>query len=244
VLSLGTLPLANALLTPEQLHQPEATYLLDLVFCPQCTLVQITETVSPEKLFREYLYFSSFSDTILQHAQENAHRLINSRGLNAESLVVEVGSNDGYLLQYFVRKGIPVLGIEPAQNVAEASEAKGVRTVCEFFGSGLASRLREEGPLVDVVITNNVLAHAADLNDFVEGVRILLNDTGIVVIEVPYAKDLIDRCEFDTIYHEHLCYFSLTALDRLFQRHGMVLTDVERIPIHGGVVAHLRRSRR
>jgi len=234
VVSLGRMPLANALLTSEQLGQPEPTYPLDLVFCPHCALVQITETVPPEKLFREYLYFSSFSDTVLRNAQEIVERLIPSRRLGKNSLVVEVASNDGYLLQYYHRQGIPVLGIEPAVNVARVAEERGIRTLCEFFGEGLAQQLREQGVQADVFHAHNVLAHVADLNGFVEGMRVLLKDDGVVVIEVPYVKDLIDRCEFDTIYHEHLCYFSLTALDRLFWRHGLVIQDVERIPIHGG----------
>jgi SAM-dependent methyltransferase len=246
ILSLGRMPLANALLTAEQLNQPEPTYPLDLAFCSQCTLVQITETVPPEKLFREYLYFSSFSDTMLRHAQEIAYRLIESQGLNEKSLVVELGSNDGYLLQYFVTKKIPVLGIEPAQNVANVAEAKGVRTLCEFFGRKLARELREKGQTADVIIANNVLAHVADLNGFIDGIRVLLKDEGVTVIEVPYVKDLIDHYEFDTIYHEHLCYFSLTSLDYLFKRHGLILFDVERIPIHGGslrlFVVHQGRS--
>jgi SAM-dependent methyltransferase len=234
ILSLGRMPLANALLTAEQLNQPEPTYPLELAFCPQCTLVQITETVPPEKLFSEYLYFSSFSDTMLRHAQEIAYRLIESWGLNEKSLVVELASNDGYLLQYFVEKGIPVLGIEPAKNVAIVAEAKGIRTLCEFFGGKLAHELREQGQGADVIIANNVLAHVADLNGFIDGIRVLLKDDGVTVIEVPYVKDLIDHYEFDTIYHEHLCYFSLTSLDCLFKRHGLILFDVERIPIHGG----------
>lgn len=234
VLSLGRMPLANSLLTMEQLNQREATYPLELAFCQKCTLVQITETVPPEKLFREYLYFSSFSDTMLQHAKDIAHRLIESRHLDTRSLVVELGSNDGYLLQYFVAKGIPVLGIEPARNVAEVAQAKGVRTLCEFFGERLAQEWCEQGQRADVIIANNVLAHVADLNGFVEGIHILLKEEGIAVIEVPYVKDMIDRCEFDTIYHEHLRYYSLTALDRLFRQHRLVLADVERLPIHGG----------
>lgn len=234
VLSLGRMALANALLTAEELHQPELTYPLELAFCSQCTLVQITETVPPEKLFRDYLYFSSFSETMLRHAKEIAHRLIESRGLNAGSLVVELGSNDGYLLQYFVAKGIPVLGIEPAQNVAKVAQERGVRTISEFFGERLAHQLRERGQCADVVIANNVLAHVADLNGFLEGIHILLKGRGLAIIEVPYVKDLIDRCEFDTIYHEHLCYYSLTALDHIFRRHRLHLADVERIAIHGG----------
>jgi C-methyltransferase C-terminal domain/Putative zinc binding domain/Methyltransferase domain len=235
ILSLGRTPLANALLTLEQLGQPEPTYPLDLVFCPHCALVQITETVPPEKLFREYLYFSSFSDAVLRHAEALVGQLIPSRQLNSNSLAVEVASNDGYLLQNYKRANVPVLGIEPAVNIARvAREERGIPTICEFFGSALARRLVDDGKRADVVHANNVLAHVADLNGFVEGIWVLLHDDGVAVIEVPYVKDLMDRCEFDTIYHEHLCYFSLTALARLFQRHGLTVADVERIPIHGG----------
>ncbi len=235
ILPLGKMPLANSLLTREQLDEPEAVYPLDLAFCCRCTLVQLMETVSPEKLFRDYLYFSSFSDTMLQHAKELVARLIPSRDLDGKSLVVEVASNDGYLLQYYHRRGIPVLGIEPAVNIARvAQEERGIRTLCEFFGEGLAQQLRQRGERADVIHAHNVLAHVADLNGFVRGIQMLLKDDGLAVIEVPYVIDLIDHCEFDTIYHEHLCYFSLTALDRLFQRHSLVIQDVERIPIHGG----------
>jgi len=235
VLSFGEMPLANALLTAEQLSQPEQTYPLDLAFCQCCALVQLTETVSPEKLFREYLYFSSFSDSMLHHAQELVERLIPLRRLHGDSLVVEVASNDGYLLQYYKRAGIPVLGIEPAMNVAHvARERHGIPTLCEYFGEMLAPQLRQQGKRADVIHAHNVLAHVGDLNGFVKGIELVLKDDGVAVIEVPYVKDLIDRCEFDTIYHEHLCYFSLTALDRLVRRHGLIVVDVERIPIHGG----------
>lgn len=234
ILSLGKMPLANALLTVEELDRPEPTYPLDLVFCPHCTLLQITETVPPELLFREYLYFSSFSDTVLKNAHKIVERLIAKQGLNHGSLVVEIASNDGYLLQFYRQKGIPVLGIEPALNVARVAEERGVRTLCEFFSEGLARQLREQGIEADVIHAHNVLAHVADLNGFLEGIRLLLKDNGIAVIEVPYVKDLIDHCEFDTIYHEHLCYYSLTALNYLFERHKLITQDVERIPIHGG----------
>jgi SAM-dependent methyltransferase len=228
-------PLANALLTPEQLEEPEPTYPLDLAFCSHCTLVQITETVPPEKLFREYLYFSSFSETLLHHVQDLVGQLIVSRRLDSHNLVVEVASNDGYLLQYYKQAGISVLGIEPAVNVARvAQEQHGIPTLCEFFGETLARQLREQGRQADVIHAHNVLAHVADLNGFVKGIELLLKDDGVVVIEVPYVKDLMDRVEFDTIYHEHLCYFSLTTLERLFRRHRLIIQDVERIPIHGG----------
>ncbi|CAN5858532.1 class I SAM-dependent methyltransferase [soil metagenome] len=235
VLSLGRTPLANALLTAQQLEEPEPTYPLDLAFCPRCTLVQITETVPPGKLFREYFYLSSFSDTMLRHAQEVVERLIPSRGLNGDSLVVEVASNDGYLLQYYKRAGVPVLGIDPATNIARvAREERGIPTVGEFFGETLAHELKEQGRRADVIHANNVLAHVDDLNGFVRGIVLLLKDDGVAVIEVPYVKDMIDHNEFDTVYHEHLCYFSLTALCRLLLRHRLVIEDVERIPIHGG----------
>ena len=161
-------------------------------------------------------------------------RLIRSRNLNRDSLVVEIASNDGYLLQYFIHAGIPALGIDPARNVANVAEQRGVPTLTEFFGSDLARKLRDQGKQADIIIANNVLAHVADLNGFVEGVRILLKKDGVAVFEVPYVKDLVDRCEFDTIYHEHLCYFSLTALDALFKAHGLLIADVERMDIHGG----------
>ncbi len=235
VLSLGRTPLANSLLTEAQLKEPEATYPLDLAFCRGCALLQITETVPPETLFREYLYFSSFSDTMLQHAETMAGELIASRRLNGHSLVVEVASNDGYLLQFYQRRGIPVLGIEPALNVARvAVEEKHIPTITEFFGADLAGQLAAKGQRADVVHAHNVLAHVANLNDFVEGFERMLKPGGIVVVEVPYVKDLLDRCEFDTIYHEHLCYYSLTALDRLARRHGLKAQDVRRVPIHGG----------
>lgn len=235
VLSLGRTPLANSLLTTEQLAQPQETYPLDLVFCPACTLVQITETVPPEKLFREYLYFSSFSDTMLAHAQKLAERMTKSRGLDGQRLVVEIASNDGYLLQYYKRAGVRVLGIEPAENIAQvARDERGVETLCEFFSEDLARQLKLNGQGADVLHAHNVLAHVADLNGFVCGLELLLKDDGVAIIEVPYVKEMIDRCEFDTIYHEHLCYFSLTALDHLFQRNGLAIGDVELLPIHGG----------
>jgi SAM-dependent methyltransferase len=235
ILSLGRTPLANSLLSEGDLAQPEATFPLDLVFCPSCALVQITETVPPAQLFTDYLYFSSFSETMLAHAQELATEMARARRLGSGSLVVEIASNDGYLLQYYQRAGIPVLGIEPARNVAKVAVAeRGVPTLVEFFGRELAERLRAEGRTADVIHAHNVMAHVADLNGLVAGIGLLLNQDGVAVIEVPYVKELLDRCEFDTIYHEHLCYFSLTAADRLFRRHGLRVQDVHRVPIHGG----------
>lgn len=234
IISLGGIPLANSLLTAEQLSVQEARYPLDVVFCSTCSLVQITFTVLSETLFRNYFYFSSVSETTLRHSQELVERLIQSRRLNRESLVVEIASNDGYLLQYFVHAAIPVLGIDPALNVARVAEQRGVPTLTEFFSSDLARKLREQGKEADIIIANNVLAHVADLNGFVQGIQILLKKEGVAVFEVPYVKDLVDRCEFDTIYHEHLCYFSLTALEALFRAHDLLIADVERLDIHGG----------
>jgi SAM-dependent methyltransferase len=234
VLSLGRTPLANALLTREQLSLPEPRYPLDLAFCPSCALVQITETVPPAELFGDYVYFSSYSETMLRHAEALVNRLADERRLGATSLVIEIASNDGYLLRYYRQRGVPVLGIEPARNIARVAEERGVPTLCDFFGIELAKSLRHRGQQADVLHAHNVLAHVADLNGVVQGMEAVLKDDGVVVVEVPYVKDLLDRCEFDTIYHEHLCYFSLTALDALFRRHGLVVQDVERVPIHGG----------
>ncbi len=234
VLDLGKTPLANALLTEADLGKTEATFPLTLVFCPACTLVQITEEVPPEAMFSEYLYFSSFSDTMLRHAEDIANRLVKEEKLGPKSLVVEVASNDGYLLQFYKKQGVPVLGIDPAANVAKVAEEKGIRTLVRFFGREVAEELRARGERANVIHANNVLAHVPDLNGVVDGFAKLLTDDGIGVIECPYVRDLVDKCEFDTIYHEHLCYFSLTALDHLMKRHELVVHDVERLPIHGG----------
>jgi SAM-dependent methyltransferase len=237
ILDLGRTPLANALLNAEQLGGPEPTYPLELALCPHCSLVQILQTVPPEQLFGEYVYFSSFSQTMLDHAQALSGEMVRARGLSGDSLVVEAASNDGYLLQFYRQAGVPVLGIEPARNIAEAARRQhGIPTLAEFFGADLAGRLRRERRRADVFHAHNVLAHVPDLNGFVEGIRLILADDGVAVIEAPYVKDLVDHCEFDTIYHEHLCYFSLTALDGLFRRHGLVIHDVRRVPIHGGTL--------
>lgn len=234
IVSLGETPLANSYLLPEDLVQPEPRFALDLVRCPRCTLVQITETVPPEVLFRNYLYFSSFSDTMLRHAQAIADRMVTSLGLGPQSLAAEVASNDGYLLQNYRRAGVPVLGIEPALNIARQAEERGVRTIADFFGEALATRLAASGEQADVIHANNVLAHVADLNGFVEGFRRFLKPSGVVVSESPYLKPFLDHAEFDTVYHEHLCYYSLTALDALFRSHGLVIEDAEPVAIHGG----------
>ncbi len=205
-----------------------------MAFCPGCTLVQITETVSPETLFRDYLYFSSFSETLLRHSQSMAERLIAERHLGSDSLVVEIASNDGYMLQHFVKAGVPVLGVEPARNIAAVAQERGIRTLSEFFSLDLARTLAGSGERADVILANNVMAHVPDINGVVAGIRELLKPDGVFMMETPYLKDLIDHLEFDTIYHEHLFYYSLTALEQLFRRNGLAAAAVERIPIHGG----------
>ena len=235
VLDLGRTPLADRLVSTAQLAEQEPAYPLEVAFCPQCSLLQITETVPPEVLFCEdYPYYSSFSDVLLRHSRDNVLDLVRRRGLGRQSLAVELASNDGYLLKNYVEAGIPVLGIDPAEGPAREAEKIGIPTLNTFFTADLARQLAAEGWRADVVHGNNVLAHVADTNGFVGGIGTLLRDTGVAVIEVPYVKDLIDHREFDTIYHEHLCYFSVTALDHLFRRHGLYLNEVRRLPIHGG----------
>lgn len=234
-LDLGNSPLADRLLTKEQLEQPELTYPLEVAFCNKCSLVQILETVPPEELFcKDYPYFSSVNASLLEHSRNNVLDLIEKRSLNSESFIIELASNDGYLLRNYVEYGIPCLGIDPASGPVQAAKAAGVPTLCSFFTMKFAQQLAEEGKKADIIHANNVLAHVADTNGFVEGIKILLKDNGIAVIEVPYLKELIDHCEFDTIYHQHLCYFSVTALDHLFRKHGLFLNEIKRLSIHGG----------
>jgi SAM-dependent methyltransferase len=229
------MPLTAAFLAEERLGQPEPTWPLEVGFCPHCSLVQVLETVPPETIFcDDYPYYSSVSEALLAHSRENARTLMERRSLGPESLVIEPASNDGYLLRNFVESGIPVLGIDPAEGPARAARERGVPTLCKFFDKELALALREEGKRADVLVANNVLAHVADTNGFVEGIRLVLKDDGVAVIEVPYVAELVRRCEFDTMYHEHLCYFSVAALDRLFRRHQLFLNDVESLSVHGG----------
>jgi SAM-dependent methyltransferase len=237
-LGLGHMPLPDALLAASELDGSEPRFPLDVAFCPDCSLVQILEDVPPEQLFVEnYLYFSSFSDDLMRHSRDHATRLIGDRGLGPYSLVVEVASNDGYMLRNFVERGVPVLGIDPAPTQAAAAEEAGVPTITEFFDADLARRLRGEGKRADVIIANNVMAHTPALNGFVEGLSILLADDGVATIENTYVKDLIDHCEFDTIYHEHFCYFSCSAVDALMRRHGLFLNAVEHFPsLQGGTL--------
>ncbi len=241
ILAYGQTPLADRLLTAEQLRaieegiEPELLAPLTLVFCPDSALVQIRETVSPEVLFdKDYPYFSSVSKSLLAHFAASAGELIETRDLEANSLVIEAASNDGYMLKNFVEKGIPVLGIDPAEAPVQVARQAGIPTLCTFFNQELASQLRAEGKVADLFLANNVLAHVPDLNGFVEGIKIILKETGVAVMEVHYLADLVDQCQFDTVYHQHLCYFSATALDRLFRRHGLFLNDVRRIPTYGG----------
>jgi SAM-dependent methyltransferase len=237
VLDLGLMPPSDGLLTREQLAQPEQRFPLEVGFCPDCCLVQVLETVPPEFLFGDrYLYFSSFSKALLDHSRANALDLMERLKLGPGSLVVELASNDGYLLKNFVEKGVPVLGIDPAWKQAEAARAAGVPTLTAFFTSVLAAQLKAGGKSADLIIGNNVLAHVADTHGFVEGIHTLLKEDGLAALEVPYVRDMIDRCEFDTIYHEHLCYFSVTALDKLFRSHRLFLNDIHRLSIHGGSI--------
>lgn len=235
ILDLGETPLADRLLTAEQLDQPEFFAPLKLMFCPGCSLVQISETVSPEILFGDdYPYFSSVSPALQEHFRQSAERLIEMRRLGPESLVIEAASNDGYLLRHFVARNIPVLGIDPAKGPASAALERGVDTLQTFFTLRLAQQLLEQRKRADVFLANNVLAHVADLRGFVDGVALIIKEDGVFVVEVPYVLDLIEHCEFDTIYHQHLCYFSVTALDRLFRDHGLFLNDLQHTAIHGG----------
>ena len=233
ILDLGIQPLANNLLREEDLNKPEPKFPLRLAVCQSCWLLQILDLVPPVQLFSEYLYFSSFSDVMLRHAKEAAQRYIGEFGLDSNSLVVEVASNDGYFLQYFKAGAVRCLGIEPARNIAKVAQEKGIETLVEFFGKGLAQKLAASRQ-TDLILGNNVFAHAPDTNDFVAGLRALVKPNGRIILEFPYAADFIEKSEFDTIYHEHVFYFSLTALKPLFERHGLSIFHVERLSIHGG----------
>ena len=230
---LGRAPLSNACLTAEQLRLPEPHYPLCAYVCEECLLVQVEEVVSAEQIFGEYLYFSSYSDAWLRHADAYAKRMTDELRLDAQSLVVEVASNDGYLLQYFRQRGVGVLGVEPAANVAAVAIGKGIATEIAFFDIETACRLAERGK-ADLICANNVLAHVPDLNGFVAGFPVLLKTSGIVTAEFPHLQRLIAETQFDTIYHEHFSYFSLLVVDRLFARHGLYVFDVDRLPTHGG----------
>lgn len=231
---LGMSPLANSYLEPAQLNQMEPFYPLHVYVCEHCFLVQLEEFASPEHIFSDYAYFSSYSDTWLQHARSYTEMVVERFGLDKQSQVVEIASNDGYLLQYFVEKGVPVLGIEPAANVAEAAIKKGIPTLRKFFGRKTADELVAEGIRADLLIGNNVLAHVPDLNDFVEGMKILLKPQGVITMEFPHLMRLMAENQFDTIYHEHFSYFSLMTVEKIFAAHGLTIFDVEELPTHGG----------
>lgn len=229
VIDLGKLPLSNSFLVSP--HDPEELYPLRLVFCPECSLVQISETVPPEKLFSHYNYFSSMSQTMGAHAKDLVGKTIASRKLDEHSRVVELASNDGYLLQYFQQAGITnVLGIDPARNVAQVAIDKGVPTLCEFFNEQLAETL----PKADVILALNVLGHVPDLNGFVRGIQKMLKSNGMAIVEVPYIRNLVECCEPDTVYFEHFSYFSLTSLINLFKWNGLIVARAKKIDIHGG----------
>ncbi len=231
---LGTSPLANSFLTEEQLREGELFLPLHAFVCERCFLVQLEEYETPAGIFSDYVYFSSVSESWVQHARTYVEGVIPRLGLGADSSVVEIASNDGYLLQWFVEAGVPVLGIEPAANVAVVAEEKSIPSLVEFFGSELATRLAAERERPDLIIGNNVLAHTPELNDFVEGLRILLAPDGTITMEFPHLLRLIQETQFDTIYHEHFSYLSLVSVERFFGEHGLRLYDVEELRSHGG----------
>ncbi len=231
---LGRSPLSNSFLAADQIALMEPHYPLHAYVCEDCLLVQLEACEKAEAIFGDYLYFSSYSDLWLRHAEAYANRMTEVLGLGPGSLVVEVASNDGYLLQYFQRRDVAVLGVEPAGNVARVAKAKGIPTETAFFGQATARRLAEVGKTADLICANNVLAHVPDLNDFVEGFRILLKPTGTITVEFPHLLHLIAERQFDTIYHEHFSYFSLLVVEKVFARHGLMVFDVERLSTHGG----------
>lgn len=235
VLHFGTMPVADKLISKEKLSHPELNAPLDLLFCPNCSLVQIGENVAPELLYcDEYPYFTSVVSTLVDHFVKSANQLMASRKLDENSLVMEVASNDGYMLKAFVEHNIPVLGIDPAKEAAQVAQDAGVPTLCDFFTRDLALKLREEGRLADVVLANNVLNLAPDLDGFFDGLQMVLKDDGIAVVEVPYVVDLVEKCAFDNVFHQNISYFSVTALEQLCQKHELYLNDVERIQTFGG----------
>jgi len=233
-LDLGMSPLANSLLPPEYANKMEPFYPLAVYACPKCWLVQLPRTVSPARIFRHYAYFSSYSSSWLAHARAYADRMIAERQLTAGSRVLELASNDGYLLQFFRDRGVPVLGIEPAANVANAAEERGIPTRVSFFGARVAAGLVEEGFAADLLVANNVFAHVPDLNDFVSGIKAVLKPTGLATLEFPHLLKLLDEVQFDTIYHEHYSYFSLIAASAAFAAHKLEVVDVEELGTHGG----------
>ena len=244
--NLGTSPLANSLIEPDQRVAAEKYYPLELFVCANCLLVQIDAFETPDAIFSNYSYFSSFSDTWVAHARRYVETICNQFSFDHQSQVVEIASNDGYLLKEFVRRKIPALGIEPAVNVAQAAQAAGVPTINKFFGTALARDLVGQGLAADLIVANNVLAHVPDLNDFVNGLKILLKPQGVLTIELPHLLRLIEGVQFDTVYHEHFSYFSFFAAEKLMDSHGLRIFDVERLETHGGslrlYVTHLSNA--
>ena len=230
---LGSSPLANSYLPPERVNGMEPFYPLRALVCGSCFLVQLEEFETPERIFSDYAYFSSYSSSWLEHSRSYAEQMIERLGLNGDSHVVEIASNDGYLLQFFHERQIPVLGIEPAANVAKVALQKGIPTLVEFFGQETARSLAGESA-ADLLLGNNVLAHVPDLNDFVAGMKILLKPGGVLTLEFPHLMRLIEENQWDTIYHEHFSYFSFLTVSRVFEAHGLRLFDVEELPTHGG----------
>ena len=236
LVDLGMSPLCESYVSSEQLNSMEAFYPLHVRVCSNCLLAQLEAYVSPEHIFSEYAYFSSFADTWLQHCKAYTDQVVERFQLNEQSHVVELASNDGYLLQYFVEKKIPVLGVEPATNIAQVAIAKGIPTVNEFFGRECAHRLVAQGQQADLIAANNVLAHIPDINDFVGGIKILLKPQGVATGEIQHLPRLMASNQFDTIYHEHFCYHTFTTLETIFAAHGLTLFDVEELPTHGGSI--------
>jgi SAM-dependent methyltransferase len=230
-------PPSNSFLSAEELNEPEVYYPLKLFVCDRCFLVQIDEYKKSEEIFSDkYVYFSSFSKSWLLHAKNYVEMITQRFGFTRNSYVVEIGSNDGYLLQYFKEKSIPCLGIEPAKSTAEVARRKGIEVITQFFGVRLAEKLATQGRLADLLVGNNVLAHVPDVNDFVKGLKIFLRAGGVITLEFPHLMRLVEGNQFDTIYHEHFSYFSFHTVDRIFSKHGLVLFDVEELPTHGGAL--------
>src|SRR5450432_464069 len=231
---LGLSPLCESYVEPGKLSAPEILYPLHCFVCEKCFLVQLPEHVPAKTIFEEYAYFSSYSETWLEHAKAYVETISERLSLTAQSLVVELASNDGYLLQYFLARDIPVLGVEPAKNVAQAAIKKGIPTVTEFFGGELARKLVSEGRKADLLLGNNVLPHVPDINDFVSGMKVLLKPRGVITMEFPHLVRLIEENQFDTIYHEHFSYLSFTTVEQIFRAHGLMLFDVQELRTHGG----------
>jgi len=231
---LGMSPLCQTHISAEQLNHVEPFYPLHAYVCHECFLVQLDEYVAPSDIFTDYAYFSSYSDSWVEHARRYAETMTQRLGLGVKSRVVELASNDGYLLQHFVRKGIPVLGVEPAANVAQVAQKKGIPTTVRFFGRDTAREIARETGQADLLLGNNVLAHVPKLNDFVAGMKILLKPQGVITMEFPHLYRLMERNQFDTIYHEHFSYFSFSTVEKVFAAHGLVLFDVEELDTHGG----------